>query len=350
MFKTFAVGRLKIGPGCPVFIVAEAGVNHNGDIRLAKQLIDAAKKAGADAVKFQSFKASKIVTVSAPKAKYQLRHTPRGQSQFEMLRKLELSVDDHIALVRYCKQKKIIFLSSPFDEESADLLDELGLPAFKIGSGEITNCYLLEHIAKKKKPIILSTGMSSLKDVSEAVKVILNAGCLNFSLLQCVSNYPADPKDVNLRAMETLRRKFQVPIGFSDHTPGIAVALAAVALGASVIEKHLTLNRRLAGPDHAASLEPKEFSELVNGVRCVEAAFGDGKKIPTKSEVPIAAMARRSLVAAGNIRKGQAMTRDLIEVKRPGTGLKPMMLNKILGKKAKRYIAVESLFTMDMFQ
>ena len=325
------IGRSLIGDGRRSFIIAEAGVNHNGSLRLARKLVDAAKKAGADAVKFQTFKIERLVIHGAP--------------QFNMLRKLELSDRDFVSLFRHCQKKRILFLSSPFDAESADLLEGLGVPAFKIGSGEITNFPLLKHVARKGKPVILSTGMSNLKEVSDAVKVIQKAGCRNFALLHCVSNYPADSKDVNLNAMETLRRKFRAPVGFSDHTLGKTVSLAAVALGACIIEKHLTLDQKMRGPDHAASLEPEEFTALVRGIRTVEFALGEGRKIPARSERRTALVARRSLVAAENIKAGQVITRSCVDIKRPGTGLKPGLLNRILGRTARKDVTAGTLLS-----
>ncbi|MEA2031577.1 MAG: N-acetylneuraminate synthase, partial [candidate division Zixibacteria bacterium] len=249
------------------FIIAEAGVNHNGNLELAKQLVDIAAKAGADAVKFQTFKAEKVVTPDSPKADYQLQATEESESQYEMLRKLELSHEQHVELMSYCRKQKIIFMSTPFDRESADFLYELSVPVFKIGSGEITNLPFLEYVSGKGKPVILSTGMSYLSEVDEAVKVVRKAGCERFVLLHCVSNYPAAAQDVNLQAMHTMATAFQVPVGYSDHTLGIEVSMAAVALGACVIEKHFTIDRTLLGPDHQASLEPDELSAMVKGIR-----------------------------------------------------------------------------------
>jgi N-acetylneuraminate synthase len=265
--QNIQVGNKLIGPGQPVFVIAEAGVNHNGDLKLARALIDVAVEAGADAVKFQTFRAERLATPDAPKAEYQVQTTGNAESQFEMLRRLELSADAHRELQAYCHERGIIFLSTPFDEEAVDLLDESGVAAFKISSGDLTNSPLLEHVASKGKPVILSTGMSELSELIEAVSVLNTAGCENPVLLHCVSNYPADPAEVNLRAMQTMRSAFDVPVGFSDHTQGIDVALAAVALGACVIEKHFTLDRTMPGPDHRASLEPTELRELVRSIR-----------------------------------------------------------------------------------
>ena len=337
-----------LGPGHPCFVIAEAGVNHNGDPNVALQLIEAAAKAGADAVKFQTFTAQRLVSPSAPKALYQAATTGSGESQFHMLRRLELSAQTHQRLMAESHRRGILFLSSPFDEDSANLLDQLGVPAFKIASGELTNWPLLAHIARKGKPIILSTGMSSLPEVREAVRVIRETGHTLLALLHCVSNYPADPRDANLRAMHTMTEAFGVPVGFSDHTPGIDVALAAVALGACVIEKHLTLDRGLPGPDHRASLEPKEFLELVQGIRLVECALGHGRKEPAASEAATVAVVRKSLVSACDIGAGATLTRELITIKRPGTGLPPSALESVIGRTVRTTIPVDTVLRCEM--
>ena len=347
--QTIQVGNKLIGPGQPVFVIAEAGVNHNGDLKLARALIDVAVEASADAVKFQTFRADRLATPDAPKAEYQLRTTGNEESQFEMLRRLELSADAHRELQSYCEERGIIFLSTPFDEEAVDLLDELGVPAFKISSGDLTNSPLLEHVARKGKPVILSTGMSELSELIEAVSVLNTAGCETPILLHCVSNYPADPAEANLRAMQTMRSAFDVPVGFSDHTEGIDISLAAVALGACVIEKHFTLDRTLPGPDHRASLEPAELRELVRSIRRVETALGSGRKVPTATEVETAKVARRSLVAARDIPAGTILEREMVVMRRPGTGMLPAMLDKLLGRQAIRAVAAGTLLDADMF-
>jgi N-acetylneuraminate synthase len=344
------IGNQLIGPGQPVFVIAEAGVNHNGDLKLARALIDVAVEAGADAVKFQTFQADRLVTHEAPKAEYQRRTAGDSESQFEMLRLLELSADAHRELQSYCHERGIIFLSTPFDEEAVDLLAELGVPAFKISSGDLTNSPLLEHVASKGKPVILSTGMSELSELIEAVSVLNTAGCENPVLLHCVSNYPADPTEVNLRAMQTMRSAFDLPVGFSDHTEGIDVALAAVALGACVIEKHFTLDRTLPGPDHRASLEPAELRELVRSIRRVETALGSGRKVPTASEIETAKVARRSLVAARDIPAGATLERDMVVMRRPGTGLSPAMLTTVLGRRVKQEISTGKILEENMFE
>lgn len=344
------IGNRKIGPGSPCFIIAEAGVNHNGDLKTAIRMIDVAAEAGVDAVKFQTYTAEDLVTKQAPKAEYQRAATDSTESQLEMLKRTELSPEDFLELNRHCCDRGIFFLSSPFDEKSADLLEELGVPAYKIPSGEITNWRLLEHIAKKGKTVILSTGMSYLSEVDDAVRIIKEAGCEQIILLHCVSLYPTDPTDVNLRAMHTLETAFQLTAGFSDHTLGIEVAIAAVALGASVIEKHFTLDRNLPGPDHRASLEPSELKALVTGIRKVEAAFGHDRKEPMQSELQTAAVARKSLVAAKSINAGTCLTEDLIAAKRPGTGLPPSMKSRLIGRRLKRDVVAGTIISMEMLE
>jgi sialic acid synthase SpsE len=275
--------------------------------------------------------------------------TGDAESQFDMLRRLELSPDAHRELQSYCHERGIIFLSTPFDDVAVDLLDELGVPAFKISSGDLTNSPLLEHVASKGKPVILSTGMSELSELIEAVSVLNTAGCENPVLLHCVSNYPADAAEVNLRAMQTMRSAFDVPVGFSDHTEGIDVALAAVALGACVIEKHFTLDRTLPGPDHRASLEPAELRELVRSIRRVETALGNGRKVPSASELETAKVARRSLVAARDIPAGVTLERSMVVMRRPGTGMSPGMLETLLNRRAVREIAAGTLLDEGMF-
>jgi len=342
------IGDRAVGVGRPTFIIAEAGVNHNGNIGMARQLVDEAVKAGADAVKFQTFKAERLVTLDAPKAEYQKSTTGANESQFEMLRQLELSPEAHHDLMAYCKEKDILFMSTPFDEESADLLADLGVAVYKIPSGEITNLPFLAHVARQWKPMIVSTGMSSLGEVESAVHTIELAGNRQFILLHCVSNYPADPRDANLRAMNTMATAFNVPVGYSDHTLGIEVSLAAVALGACVIEKHFTLDRNLPGPDHQASLEPNELLALVQGIRIVEAALGHGRKEAVAREDNTATVTRKSLVTVRDIPAGQVLTKEMIAIKRPGTGLPPGMRVHIVGRTVKQDIPAGSLLTLEM--
>jgi len=340
-------GRM-IGPGQRCFIIAEAGVNHNGEVALAKRLIEAAADAGADAVKFQTFRADRLVSRSAPKAAYQRGTTDPEESQFEMIRRLELSPGAHRDLQGACRRCGVLFLSTPFDEDSVALLEELGVPAFKISSGDVTNWPLLSYVARRGRPVILSTGMSDLEEVADAVRTIRGAGNGRLILMHCVSQYPADPAEANLRAMQTLAGSFAVPVGFSDHTRGTEVALAAVALGACVVEKHLTLDRRLAGPDHRASSDPGEFRTLVRGIRAVEAALGDGRKRPMPGERDTALAARRSLIAAQDIPAGTPLTDALIAIQRPGGGLPPSARARLLGRKVKVDLRGGTVLTWDV--
>jgi N-acetylneuraminate synthase len=347
--KTIDIGARQIGPGHPCFVIAEAGVNHNGDIALARQLVDVAATAGADAVKFQTFKAEQLVTGDAPKADYQKQTTGAAESQFEMLKRLELTHEMHVELMACCRGRGIQFLSTPFEEDSADELIGLGLKLLKIPSGEITNLPFLAHIAGKRVPVILSTGMASLGEVEQAVEVFRAAGNAQLALLHCVSNYPADPVDANLRAMQTMTAAFGVPVGFSDHTLGIEVALAAVALGACIIEKHFTLDRSLPGPDHRASLEPEELRLMIRSIRHVEASLGDGRKRPAPSEKSTAMAARKSLVAARTIAQGENIVEESIAIKRPGTGLLPALRPHLLGRRARQMIRAGEILRLEMF-
>lgn len=316
-----------------VIIIAEAGVNHNGDIRLARRMVGIAKDAGADAVKFQSFRADSLVVRDAPKADYQKRATGTAESQHEMLCKLELTVAGHATLARECRKRKIEFMSTPFDESAVDLLDKTGVARYKIPSGEVTNLLLLRHVARKNKPIILSTGMSTMKDIAAAMAVLESNGAKDITLLHCVSDYPTLPGDANLRVMNTLRNRFKVPVGFSDHTQGTAVAIAAVAMGACVIEKHFTTDRRLSGPDHKVSLEPGELGAMIRAIREVEQAFGNGKKCLTQGEKSTQLVARKSLVAAEDLAAGTVLEERHLRAKRPGTGISPMLVGSVVGKR-----------------
>lgn len=330
------------------FIIAEAGVNHNGSIKIAKNLIDVAVNAGADAVKFQTFKANSIVSKYAPKAVYQKRTTPISESHFEMIKKLELDFDDHKELVRYCNQKGIVFISSPFDLESIDLLNGLGLKIFKIPSGEITNLPYLRKIGSLGKQIIMSTGMASLDEVKDAMEVLLASGTKreNITVLHCTTEYPAPIEEVNLKAMLTIKEKLKVNVGYSDHTMGIDIPIAATVLGARVIEKHFTLSKKMEGPDHKASLEPQELEAMVKAIRYIEKAMGTGIKKPSKSEIKNIAAARKSIVAARDIKKGKVFTEDDLAVKRPGTGISPMQWDMVIGKKAKRNFKKDELIEL----
>jgi len=322
-----------------VIIIAEAGVNHNGSVEIAKKLIDVAADAGADFVKFQTFKANKLVSNDAKKATYQNININDGDnSQFNMLKKLELSDSMHDELITYSTQKGIQFLSSGFDKESIDYLDKLGLPLFKIPSGEITNKPYLHHIARKGKPVIMSTGMADLDEVKKALDVLIKNG-LNLdqiTILQCTTEYPAPTNEVNLMAMKTMADAFNVKIGFSDHTEGIEISLAAVAMGATVIEKHFTLDKNMEGPDHKASLEPCELKKMVRSIRNIELAMGDGVKIPSQSEMKNKEAARKSIVAFKPIKSGELFSSENLTVKRPGIGLSPMLWDKVIGGVSKK--------------
>ena len=326
-------------------IIAEAGVNHNGDFELAKQLIDAAAEAGADLVKFQTFSAERLVIQSAPKAEYQTRTTEKDESQFAMLRQLELSDEMHEALMAHCRERDIGFFSTGFDIPSLDYLASLGAERFKVPSGEITNLPYLRHIGGFGTPVILSTGMATLGEIEDALAVLEAAGTprSRITVLHCNTEYPTPMVDVNLRAMNRIRDAFGVAVGYSDHTPGIEVPIAAVALGATVIEKHLTLDRTLPGPDHEASLEPGEFTAMVRAIRNIEQALGDGIKRPSPSEVGNRPIARKSLVAAGPIRAGEVFTPENVTAKRPGTGISPMRWDEVMGRAATRDFAADEL-------
>ena len=329
-----------------VFIIAEAGVNHNGSIELAYKLIDIAVEAGADAVKFQTFKAENLVTKSADKADYQKQTTDESESQFEMIKKLELDVETHKELITYCQEKNIMFLSTPFDSDSINLLNELNLKIFKVPSGEITNLPYLKHIGTLRKQVILSTGMSTLKEVGDALAILTNAGTLNenITVLHANTMYPTPMEDVNLNAMQTIHKEFGVAVGYSDHTLGIEVDIAAVAMGASIIEKHFTLNKAMEGPDHKASLEPEELKAMVSAIRNIEKALGSNEKILSPSEEVNLNIARKSIVASCPIRKGELLSEKNISTKRPGTGISPMKWDEIIGTIAtKSYQMDESI-------
>jgi N-acetylneuraminate synthase len=317
-------------------------------LALAKKLADAAKAGGADAVKYQSFKAESVISSRASKAEYQKKTTGSAESQLDMVRKLELSDDDHRALAAYCRGIGITFLSTPFGESSADLLEELGVPLFKLPSGEITNKPLIQHVARKGKPLILSTGMSTLAEVADAVKWIREVSSAPLTLLHCLTEYPAPVDQVNLRAMDTLRDHFGLPAGYSDHTPGIEISVAAAARGAAVIEKHLTLDKSLPGPDQAASLDPAEFAALVRAVRAVGAALGDGVKRAAPCEVGNRCVARRSVVAAKGLPAGHVLTRADLAVKRPGNGIPPAELERLPGRTLKKAVETDETLTWEV--
>jgi N,N'-diacetyllegionaminate synthase len=331
-----------------VTIIAEAGVNHNGDMGLAKGLIDAALDAGANVVKFQTFKAGYGITERAEKADYQKLSTVTEESQFEMVRKLELTEEHHQDLMAYCKMRGISFLSTAFDHPSIELLLTLGIECFKIPSGEITNLPYLRKLAAYGYPILLSTGMATLGEIEAALEVLEAAGTPRerITVLHCNTEYPTPMRDVNLRAMLTIRDAFKVGVGYSDHTLGIDVPIAAVALGAIVIEKHLTLDRNLPGPDHKASLEPDEFAAMVRAIRNIEQALGDGIKRPSQSEAKNRPIARKSLVAVRPIRAGQPFTPDNVTAKRPGSGITPMRWDEVMGRVAGRDFAADELIEL----
>ena len=332
----FKIGNKSIGDGHPAFAIAEAGVNHNGELALAKQLVDKAVWAGADAVKFQTFKAEKLVTTYAEKASYQKENTGNhDESQFDMLKKLELSYNDFIELKAYCDEKNIIFLSTPFDFESASFLKEIGVEAFKFSSGDLTNIPFLQFVARFDKPIILSSGMSTLGDIEEAVDAIYKSDNNKLAVLHCTSNYPASIESVNLKAMLTIKNAFNVVGGYSDHTEGIVISCSAVALGANIIEKHFTLDKNMEGPDHKASLQPEELKEMIDNIRKIESALGDGIKKYSNNEVDTMKVARKSIVSSRYINKGETISFDCLDYKRPGTGLLPKYYKDLLGKKAK---------------
>ncbi len=344
---TLVIGNRRIGADAPCFVIAEAGVNHNGDVGLARQLVDAAADAGADAIKFQVFNPELLVSATAPKADYQVQ-TTGGGSQRDMLRKLCLPAAAWPELQDHARRRHLEFLATPFDEESLDLLLSLGVSTIKIGSGELTHLPLLAAVASKARGVLLSTGMSDLPEVERAVAVL--SPRVPLALLHCVSNYPAAPEDANLKAIETLRRRFDLPVGWSDHTEGNHVSLAAVALGACIIEKHLTVDRTLPGPDHKASADPTQMRDLVRHIRAIEQALGDGKKIHRPSEAAMRLMARRSChlrvaVPAGHVIREQ----DLIML-RPGTGLSPAELPRVVGRRTTRALSAGSILAEDSIE
>ncbi len=331
-----------------VFIIAEAGVNHNGSYSTAKGLIDAAYASGADAVKFQTFRAELVVSRNAPKAPYQDLTTDRDESQFEMLKSLELGRGAHKKLFAHCRKKGILFLSTAFDMDSIEFLSELGLEIFKIPSGEITNLPYLRKIGSLRKKIILSTGMSILKEIAAALNILISSGTKkeDVTVLHCNTGYPTPIEDVNLKAMLVIKDKFKVRVGYSDHTQGYDAALAAVALGASVIEKHFTLDRNMLGPDHKASLNPREFTAMARSIRNVGIAMGGGIKKPSRSESANIGVVRKSIVAARNIKRGERLTESNIAVKRPGTGISPMRWDEAIGALAKRAFEKDELIEL----
>ena len=334
--KELDIGGRLIGPGQSCFVIAEAGVNHNGDMGLARELVAVAADAGADAVKFQTFKAGRLASATAPKANYQLQMTDAAESQEDMLRRLELLPESHHGLQAYCAERGLMFISTPFDQESADFLESLDVPAFKVASGDAVNLPLLRHIARKGKPVILSTGMSYLGEVETAVKCVRQEGNDKLVVLHCVSNYPAAAKDINLRAMQTIAQAFEVPVGYSDHTLGIEVPIAAVALGACLIEKHFTLDCAMSGPDHRASLEPDELKGMVQAIRNVEQAMGNGVKAPADSEENTRQIARRSIYLRCDVAAGSQIREEDLIALRPSGGLTPDLIDSVVGRQLSR--------------
>lgn len=327
-----------------IFVIAEAGVNHNGSMETAKRMIDAAADAGADAVKFQTFRADSLVRKDAQKAAYQQKNAAdKQESQYEMLKKLELTETMHRELMEHCRARGIMFLSTPFDIESIRMLVDYGIDILKVPSGEVTNYPYLREIGRTGKPVILSTGMCWLEEVREAVRILQESGSGGITLLHCNTEYPTPMEDVNLRAMCTMREKLHLPAGYSDHTKGIEVPVAAAALGAVVIEKHFTLDRGMEGPDHKASLEPEELKEMVRAVRNIEAALGDGIKKPSPSELKNRDVARKSIVAKREIRKGEVFTEENLTAKRPGSGISPVRWADVVGLTADRDYAQDDM-------
>ena len=344
MFSLVSINIWRVYLG-KVFIVAEIGVNHNGDLELAKRLIDAAALAGADAVKTQLFAADKMTSASARKAGYQLKTADDKESQLDMLKKLELSADGYRTLCSHAKSAGVAFFAAPFDMESAETLARLGSAIYKVASGEITNLPLLLFLARQNARIFVSTGMSELGEIRDAVAA-LKGGASELTLLHCHTQYPTEFADANLMAIPALREEFGLPVGYSDHTPGIEAAIAAVALGAAVIEKHFTLDRALPGPDHQASLEPGEFAHMARAIRNIGAALGDGHKKPTESERKNIAVARKSIVAARPIRQGEIVGEDMITAKRPGDGVSPMRWFDVVGRPAARAYAPDEMIEL----
>lgn len=341
------LGDRSVGRNAPVLIIAEAGVNHNGDIRLAHRLIDAAAEAGADAVKFQSFVTEELLTPEAPKAEYQVETTGEPGSQYTMLKALELSADEQTELKSHCEEVGILYLCTPYEDTSVDMLDRMGVDAFKIASADITNIPFLRYIVSKRRPVILSTGMSTLGEVEQAIDTLRASGLDGkIVILHCTSEYPAPVGQANLRAILTMQQAFGCPVGFSDHTPGVGASPWAVAVGACVIEKHFTLDRNMIGPDHRASLEPDELAKLVRTVRDVEASLGDGIKRPMASELSNKPLMRKSLVARRNIRAGETITPDDLTCKRPGLGLAPSWFDRVVGKRAAMDILKDGALTL----
>ncbi|HEX9062901.1 MAG TPA: N-acetylneuraminate synthase [Clostridia bacterium] len=321
-----------------VFIIAEAGVNHNGSLETALKMVDAAAEAGADAVKFQTFLSEKLVTKAASMAVYQKENTGKNQTQFEMLKSLELDFKSHKKLFEYCTQKRIMFLSTPFDFESVDLLEKLGVKAYKLSSGDLNNKPFIDYVASKNKPMILSTGMAEMDEIGEALSWVGQHRINDIFLLHCTTDYPAKLNEVNLRAIVSMEKAFGLPVGYSDHTEGLEVSIAAATLGAAIIEKHFTLDRNMEGPDHKASLEPHSLKQMIDSIRNIELALGDGIKRITPGESAVINNARKSVTAACTIEEGEVIEFRHLEIKRPGTGIPPKYMEQLIGKKVNKKI------------
>ncbi len=347
--KKIKIGNKFVGEKQPCFIIAEAGVNHNGSLKLAKKLIDKAVEAGANAVKFQTFKSEELTTSNADIAKYAKENIGKKIKQIDLIKILELKYDDFITLKKYCDKKKIIFLSSPHSFDAIDFLEKL-VPAYKFGSGDLTNIPSLRYAAKKGKPIILGTGMSTLKEVKQSINVVKSQANKKIVLLHCTTNYPCSLDEVNLNAMKTIKEKTGCLVGYSDHTQGTLVPIMAVAMGACIIEKHFTLNKKMKGPDHKASMEPDELKQMVIDIRNAEKALGSPDKKPTSSEKDIMKLVRKSIVAKKDIKKGKIITKDMLSIKRPGTGLDPVYIDNIIGKKTKCNISKDEVLHKNMVE
>ncbi|MCB2141092.1 N-acetylneuraminate synthase [bacterium] len=348
--ECFQLANKMIGKANPIFIIAEVGVNHNGNVDIAIELIRKAKACGADCVKFQTFKAEHIVTNKSPKADYQLKTTNPVESQFDMLKKFELSDGSYQELIRICKEEDIIFMSTPYNLEDIDFLANFGVPAFKVASGQAVEPFFLKYMAKKNKPVLLSTGMCTLSEVDEAVRTIREAGNNQLVLLQCTTNYPSAIEDTNLYAMAAMRDAFDVLVGYSDHTEGLTASIAAAALGASVIERHFTLDKSMPGPDHSSSSDPLEFTQLVKHIRDTERCLGSAVKKPSSAETINAVAMRRSIVASRDISVGSLLTIDNVTLKRPASGLLGNQIAYILGRKAAIEIKAETPIDFGMIQ
>ena len=347
----FKIQNKMVGTGHSLFFIAEAGVNHNGSIKLGKQLVDVAVEAGADAVKFQTFITENIITLNAPKSTYHIETTGSDNKQtwFELLKTQEMSRQMHLQIIEYCNKKRIIFLSTPYDEQSVDLLDELNVAAFKVASTDTNNLPLLRYMALKKRPMILSTAMATMEEVEESVAAVREKGLNDIAVLQCTGNYPARLTDSNLRVINTYRKKLHCVVGYSDHTPDVINPIAATAMGAKIYEKHFTLNKTLPGPDHRMSLDPEELKQTVKAIRKTEGALGRSEKQVLEVEKENRLLLRKSLVADKDINKGDLILRNMIAIKRPGTGLSPSKLERIIGKRAKVDIPKDSMLTNEIF-